>query len=84
MLPGFTVEFAKHAAATAERLEPEARARLHMMLVDIAEVADLFSRRGLDPRSLTFSLGRVSVRYSIEPEQRTVTVQHVLMPAVIG
>ena len=67
---------------------PEATSlRLRQMLQDIAELADLVppstgrAWTASDGSTLLqLQLGRVSVRYSISEENRTLTIEHVIVP----
>ena len=77
------------SAAAAEKLDglpPETQERLRQMLQDIAELADLVpfkgeqSWRDQGPPLLQLHVGRMTVRYSISEESRTLAVEHVIVP----
>jgi hypothetical protein len=66
---------------------PEAtQDRLRQMMQDIAELADLLppstSRAfgELGPHLLQLRLGKYDVRYSISENDRTLTIEHVIVP----
>ena len=67
------------------KLSPQTQQRLRQMLQDITELADLTPPNapqswmsGQAPPLLSLQLGRVSVRYTISEESRTLTVHHVI------
>jgi len=66
-------------------LSSQTQQRLRLMLQDITELADLTPPNaeqtwmsGQEPPLLSLQLGRVSVRYTISEESRTLTVHHVI------
>jgi hypothetical protein len=78
---------ARPATEELHRQPPEVQERIRAMLTDIAELADLTPSEmirawGNDGRQhlLSLQLGRVSVRYSINLETRTLGVEHVISP----
>ena len=81
----FRIRVAPAAAVKLAQLPVETQQRLRHMLQDIAELADLvppttghsWSLGGA--QLLQLQLGRVSVRYSISEESRTLTVEHVIL-----
>jgi hypothetical protein len=83
----FRVRVAKTAGEELRRQPPDVQDRIRAMLTDIAELADLMpvetSRAwGNDGRQhlLQLQLGKVSVRYSINEQTRTLGVEHVIAP----
>jgi hypothetical protein len=84
----FRICVAPAAAEKLTGLQPETQSRLRQMLQDIAELADLVppsvarswraSEHG--PHLLQLRLGKVDVRYGISEEERTLTVEHVIVP----
>ena len=84
----FRIRVAPAAAEKLSQLPPETQLRLRQMLQDIAELADLVppsSARAwiaADGASLLqLQLGRTGVRYSINEESRTLTIEHVILPS---
>lgn len=81
----YRIRIAKTALAKLETLPEGTQERLRQMLIDIAEVADAQPAgdpgRGLSAHGplLQLSLGRVSVRYSIDEPTRTLTVEHLVL-----
>lgn len=87
----FRIRVAPAAADKLQQLAPETQQRLRLMLQDIAELADLVppntgqtwnSAQGAG--LLQIQMGRVSVRYSINEESRTLTIEHVIIPETGG
>ena len=83
----FRIRVAPAAAQKLQQLTTPVQERLKQMLLDIAELADLVppsttqSWSGNDPTSLLhLHVGRVNVRYSINEESRTLTIEHVIVP----
>jgi hypothetical protein len=83
----FRVRVAKTAGEVLLKQTPEVQERIRAMLTDIAELADLTPDEmdrawGNDGRQhlLSLQLGRVSVRYSINEQTRTLGVEHVVAP----
>jgi hypothetical protein len=83
----FRIRIAAPAAAKLEQLTAETQSRLRQMLQDIAELADLVPPgaaqdwKSDDTASLLqLQMGRVNVRYSINEENRTLTIEHVIVP----
>jgi hypothetical protein len=83
----FRIRISTAAADKLTRLQADMQVRLRQMLQDIAELADLVPpstarswTAGESPQLLQLQLGRVSVRYSIDEESRTLTVEHVVVP----
>jgi mRNA-degrading endonuclease RelE of RelBE toxin-antitoxin system len=84
----FRIRVAPAAAEKLSPLPPETQSRLRQMLQDIAELADLVppsvarswraSEQG--PQLLQLRLGKVDVRYSIAEDDRTLTIEHVIVP----
>ena len=73
------------AIAKIGKLSAQTQQRLRQMLQDITELADLTPPNvgqtwmsGQAPPLLSLQLGRVSVRYTISEESRTLTVHHVI------
>ena len=82
----FRIRVAPAAAMKLERLPEDTQARLQQMFQDITELADLTPPNtganfmsGAAPPLLSLQLGRVCVRYSISEENRTLTIQHVIL-----
>ena len=82
----FRIRVSRLAAEKLEQIAPETQIRLRQMLQDIAELADLVppstARNWIpgDTRLLQLQMGRVNVRYSINEESRTLTIEHVIVP----
>jgi mRNA-degrading endonuclease RelE of RelBE toxin-antitoxin system len=83
----FRIRVAPAAAEKLEQLPPDTQSRLRQMLQDIAELADLVPPGAAqnwksDERAslLQLQMGRVNVRYSINEENRTLTIEHVILP----
>ncbi len=83
----FRIRVAPAAVEKLQQLPDSTQNRLKQMLQDIAELADLVppsTARGWigDESSclLNLHLGRVLVRYSITEDDRTLTLQHVVIP----
>ena len=84
----FRIRVSPAAADKLCELAPETQHRLRQMLQDIAELADLVSpiiarswRASEEGPTLTaLHLGKVDVRYSISEEERTLTIEHVILP----
>jgi mRNA-degrading endonuclease RelE of RelBE toxin-antitoxin system len=83
----FRIRVAPAASEKLGQLTAAVQQRLKQMLQDIAELADLVPPStargwsGNDPGSLLhLHVGRVSVRYSINEESRTLTIEHVIVP----
>jgi hypothetical protein len=83
----FRVRVAKPATEELHRQPLEIQDRIRAMLTDIAELADLTPSEmnrawGDDSRQhlMSLQLGRVSVRYSINLQTRTLGVEHVIAP----
>lgn len=83
----FRVRVATVAAEKLASLPEETQLRLRRMLNDIAELADSEPRsraqawRATRSPLLHLQLGRVTVRYTIDEELRTLSVEHVIVPA---
>ena len=84
----FRIRVAPAAAAKLAQLPDETQGRLRQMLQDIAELADLVPpstaqtwRVSDGATLLQLQLGRISVRYSISEENRTLTIEHVIIPS---
>ncbi len=83
----FRIRVSPAAAEKLGSLPDETQQRLRQMLHDIADLADLgppgttqsWRSEGSSPL-LELQLGRVSVRYSINEESRTLAVEHVIVP----
>ncbi len=86
----FCIRVAPAAAEKLEQLAPETQDRLRRMMQDIAELADLMPpsadswSAGQTSPLLLLTMGRVNVRYSISEEERTLTVEHVIVPEELG
>lgn len=83
----FRIHVAPPAAEKLQQLPPETQSRLRQMMQDIAELTDLVPPstardwRSDDATSLLqLQMGRVNVRYSINEESRTLTIEHVISP----
>jgi hypothetical protein len=83
----FRIRVAPPAAEKLEQLTPETQSLLRQMMQDIAELTDLVPPgaardwRSDDTTSLLqLQMGRVNVRYSINEESRTLTIEHVIVP----
>lgn len=83
----FRIRVSTNAAARLRSLPRGTQLRLRQMLADIAELADLVPAHTAEAwRSsgplplLQLQLGRVSVRYSISEDDRTLAVEHVIAP----
>jgi mRNA-degrading endonuclease RelE of RelBE toxin-antitoxin system len=83
----FRIHIAPVAAEKLSQLPPDTQQRLRQMLHDIAELADLVPpstartwRAGDGGSLLLLRLGRVGVRYSINEESRTLTIEHLINP----
>jgi hypothetical protein len=83
----FRVRVAQPAAHELRRQLPEVQERIRLMLTEIAELADLMppetSRAwGTDGQQhlLQLQIGRLSIRYSINEQTRTLGVEHVIAP----
>ena len=83
----FRIRVSPLAAEKLEQLAPETQLRLRVMLQDIADLADLVppsTARSWNPGDTTsllqLQMGRVNVRYSINEESRTLTIEHVIVP----
>ena len=81
----FRIRVAPAAIVKIGKLSPQTQQRLRQMLQDITELADLTPPNapqswmsGQAPPLLSLQLGRVSVRYTISEESRTLTVHHVI------
>ncbi len=82
----FRIRVSPAAAEKLGSLPDETQQRLRQMLQDIAELADLvppgpeqsWRADGGSPL-LALQLGRVSVRYSINEESRTLAVEHLIV-----
>jgi hypothetical protein len=84
----FRIRVAPAAAEKLNQLPADTQLRLRQMLHDIADLADLVppsSARAwiaTDGASLLqLQLGRIGVRYSINEESRTLTIEHVILPS---
>jgi len=82
----FRIRVSSAAAEKLGRLQPETQLQLRQMLQDIAELADLVPTS--TPRTwsdgsqlLSLQLGRISVRYSVDDDSRTLTIEHVVVPS---
>jgi hypothetical protein len=83
----FRIRVAPLAAEKLEQLPADTQLRLRHMVHDIAELADLVppgaaqNWKSDDTASLLqLQMGRVNVRYSIDEERRTLTIEHVIVP----
>lgn len=83
----FRIRVSAAAADKLRELQEAVQLRLQQMLHDIAELADLVPpsaaqawRPGGALQLLQLQLGRVTVRYSINEENRTLAVEHVIAP----
>jgi hypothetical protein len=79
----YRVRVAPGAAEELRRLTPAAQQRVRQMLTEIAELADVMpveASRSWGSKLLHLNLGKVSVRYSISEETRTLSVEHVVPP----
>lgn len=83
----FRIRVAPAAVEKLEQLPVSTQNRLKQMLNDIAELADLVppsTARGWTGNEstclLNLHLGRVLVRYSITEDDRTLTLEHVVIP----
>ena len=81
----FRIRVAPAAMGKIGNLSSQTQQRLRQMLQDITELADLTPPNaeqtwmsGQEPPLLSLQLGRVSVRYTISEESRTLTVHHVI------
>lgn len=84
----FRVRVATVAAEKLASLPEETQLRLRRMLNDIAELADCELQSSAQawraaPKTslLHLQLGRVTIRYGISEESRTLSVEHVIIPA---
>lgn len=84
----FRVRVATAAAEKLASLPDETQLRLRQMLNDIAELTDRDLQSGArawraPPKTslLHLQLGRVTIRYTISEESRTLSVEHVIVPA---
>jgi mRNA-degrading endonuclease RelE of RelBE toxin-antitoxin system len=84
----FRVRVAPAAAEKLQQLPPKTQDRLRQILHDITEVADLAPpssavgyRAGDGASLLQLQMGRVNVRYSISEQNRTLTIEHVIIPS---
>jgi mRNA-degrading endonuclease RelE of RelBE toxin-antitoxin system len=82
----FRVRVAPAAAEKLESLAPGTQDRLRQILHDIAELADLVPpsstdgyRAGDGASLLQLQIGRANVRYSISEQNRTLTIEHVIV-----
>ncbi len=81
----FRIRVAPAAAVKLSQLPLDTQQRLRHMLQDIAELADLVppttgrSWTMTGTQLLQLQLGRVTVRYSISEESRTLTIEHVIL-----
>jgi hypothetical protein len=84
----FRVRVASLAAQELRKQPDDLQERIRVMLTEIAELADVMppetSRAwGTDGQKralLTLVLGRVCIRYSIDERNRTLGVEHVIVP----
>ena len=82
----FRIRVAPAAVEKLEQLPAETQDRLRQMMQDIAELADLMGpssdswHAGQTNPLLLLTMGRVNVRYSISEENRTLTIEHVIVP----
>src|SRR3954470_16629710 len=84
----FRIRVATAAADKLALLSADMQVRLRLMLQDIAELADLVPATAIAPawssgdgsQLLQLQLGRVTVRYSIDELNRTLTIEHVVVP----
>jgi mRNA-degrading endonuclease RelE of RelBE toxin-antitoxin system len=79
----YRVRVAAGAAEELRRLPDPAQQRVRMMLNEIAELADLMpveTSRSWGEKLLSLNIGRVSVRYTISEETRTLCIEHVVPP----
>jgi mRNA-degrading endonuclease RelE of RelBE toxin-antitoxin system len=84
----FRIRVSAAAAEKLHALPPETQDRLRQMLQDIAELADLVppsvarswraGENGLNLMAL--KLGKLDVRYCIAEDDRTLTIEHVIVP----
>ncbi len=82
----FRIRVAPLAADKLEQLPTDTQIRLRQMVQDIAELGDLVppgtarNWKSDDTALLQLQMGRVNVRYSIDEESRTLTIEHVIVP----
>ena len=83
----FRVHVSPAAADKLRRLHPEQMDKLKSMLEDIAELAATVpmglggvSYRGFSTPLLQLKLGPITVRYAIDENTRTLSVEHVIAP----
>jgi len=83
----FRIRVSTAAAGKLRALARDTQLRLRQMLNDIAELADLVPPQTAEAWRVSGSLpllqlqlGRISVRYSINEENRTLAVEHVIVP----
>ncbi len=82
----FRIRVAPAAVERLAQLSPEVQTRLRQMMQDIAELAQMSpSRIGLwraeeSRQLLHLRLGRIDVRYTISAQDRTLIVEHVVVP----
>jgi hypothetical protein len=84
----FRIRVAPAAAEKLHALPLDTQDRLRQMLQDIAELADLVPpsvarswRVGENGANLMqLGLGKLDVRYSIAEDDRTLTIEHVIVP----
>ena len=83
----YRIRVAPAAMAKLRALPVEMQDRLRQMLHDIAELADLVPPltarswgAGHSTPLLQLQVGRVNVRYSISEQNRTLSIEHVILP----
>jgi mRNA-degrading endonuclease RelE of RelBE toxin-antitoxin system len=79
----YRVRVSPSAAEELRKLPPTTQQRVRVMLVEISELADVMpveTSRSWGEKLLHLNIGRVSVRYSISEESRTISIEHVIAP----
>jgi hypothetical protein len=79
----YRVRVVPAAGEELRRLPEAAQQRVRMMLHEITELADVMpveTSRSWGEKLLSLNIGRVSVRYTISEETRTLCIEHVVPP----
>lgn len=83
----FRIRVAPAAAEKLRELDSGVEEQLRQMLTDIAALADLAPpsmrsgfRAGDGSSLLSLHLGRITVRYAIDEQSRTLSVEHLILP----
>lgn len=83
----FRVRVSMAAADKLRQVPQDAQAKLREMLEDIAEIAGSAPaglahawNTSFDRPLLQLSLGRITVRYAIDEDTRTISVEHAVVP----